>query len=170
MFQLRSNIFETNSSSIHTFCVSKEHRDYSYLKGKKVYIGTGEYGWHGSCCDALSYLYTALQYDEDKVMELDEKLKNFGVIPIYLNGCLKHGEYNEDDITGYVDHAGCFYEIWDELVKNNDIFMNFIFGPDTAIYLSSDNSDIMIEEDDCNFPLTQYRKNEKKYAYYEKWN
>lgn len=170
MFQLRSNIFETNSSSIHTFCVSKEHRDYSYLKGEKVYIGTGEYGWHGSCYDALSYLYTALQYDEDKVMKLDKKLKEFGVIPIYSNGCLEHGEYNDDDITGYVDHDECFYEIWDELVKNNDIFMNFIFGFDTGIYLSTDNSDVYIDEDESNFPLKQYNENKKEYVYYKKEN
>lgn len=170
MFQLRSNIFETNSSSIHTFCVSKEHRDYSYLKGKKVFIGTGEYGWYGNCCDALSYLYTALQHHEDEVMKLDKKLKEFGVIPVYLSGCLEHGEYNDDDIDGYVDHADCFHEIWDELLKNNDIFMNFIFGPDTAIYLSTDNSDVTIDEDEDNFPLAQYREDKEKYAYYEKGN
>ena len=170
MFQVRSNIFETNSSSIHTFCVSKEHRDYSHLKGKKVYIGTGEYGWYGSCYNALSYLYTVLQYDEDKVMKLDEKLKKFGVIPIYLDGCLEHGKYNDDDITGYVDHAGCFYEIWDELVKNDDIFMNFIFGSDTTIYLSNDNSDVYIDKDESNFPLKQYNENKKEYVYYKKDN
>ena len=101
---------------------------------------------------------------------LDKKLKEFGVIPIYLNGCLEHGEYNENDISGYVDHAECFYEIWDALVKNDDIFMNFIFGFDTAIYLSTDNSDVSTDEDENNFPLKQYYEKEGEYVYCEKWN
>ena len=71
MKQVRRNVFETNSSSTHSICISKA----PVTAGKYIHFRIGEYGWENDCVNIADYLYTAIleQYDVD---ELLKKLKD----------------------------------------------------------------------------------------------
>ena len=71
MKQIRKNVFETNSSSTHSICISKAPATI----GKHISFHTGRYGWKYGCVDTPSYLYTAILCQEEKD-ELLSKLKN----------------------------------------------------------------------------------------------
>ena len=57
MIQIRSNVFETNSSSTHSICIQKKpvDADYSYIA-----FHAGEYGWEERIVNLGNYLYTAI--------------------------------------------------------------------------------------------------------------
>lgn len=54
MIEIRSSIFETNSSSVHVLVIPK---DTSISVPHKVFLEGGEYGWSfGTECDTLNNL------------------------------------------------------------------------------------------------------------------
>lgn len=63
MIEIRSSIFETNSSSVHVLVIPK---DTSINVPHKVFLEGGEYGWSfGTECDALlRYLEILYSYYE----------------------------------------------------------------------------------------------------------
>lgn len=163
MFQLRSNIFETNSSSIHTFCISR--KPYKKLKeGITLNVRAGQYGWSGYCDSPLSYLYTLVSYDDNRLKQLDKKIKDFGFKIIYENGPLSE---NSEDDWYYVDHAEEGFDLFDILMKDDILLLNFIFDDETEIYITNDNWDW---DDKSNYPRLKYDTNPDEYFYYEKYN
>lgn len=79
MKQIRRGVFETNSSSTHSICISKEP---AKNLPSKVTFGMGEWGWsEGEETDTASYLYTAM-IDNGRhgdLETLEEILKKHGV-------------------------------------------------------------------------------------------
>lgn len=136
MKQIRKGVFETNSSSTHSICISKK----PVKTGSYVYFGIGEYGWENGCVDIADYLYTAiLEMDDSK--ELLDKLKkildNHSIEyefekPIYSNsGYLEYG---------YIDHSYETREFIDAVLSDEDMLMRCLFG-DSAVYTGNDNQD-----------------------------
>lgn len=127
--QIRRGVFETNSSSTHSICISKA----PVTLGKHIYFAAGEYGWENACVDASSYLYTAILEMDDKD-ELINKLK--GILDKYSI------EYTFKEPSGWygIDHVDEAREFIDAVLSDEDMLMRCLFG-DSIVYTGNDNQD-----------------------------
>ena len=93
MKQIRTSVFETNSSSTHSIAISKK----PVTIGKYIYFGIGEFGWENDCVNTADYLYTANRLNpitentisNARLVEDDEELMHIirimdGVHPDFL--------------------------------------------------------------------------------------
>lgn len=69
--QIRSSVFETNSSSTHSIAIPKK----PVVTGEYISFSIGEFGWENDCVDTADYLYTAILEQDDRD-ELLDKLKD----------------------------------------------------------------------------------------------
>ena len=69
--QIRSGVFETNSSSTHSIAIPKK----SVVAGEYISFSIGKFGWENDCVDTANYLYTAILEQNDRD-ELLDKLKD----------------------------------------------------------------------------------------------
>lgn len=138
MKQIRRNVFETNSSSTHSICISKTPvapHDY-------IYFRIGEYGWENDCVSTAAYLYTAILCMRDSE-QLLSKLKNI------LD---RHGieyDFEEPDYdeecdylnNGYIDHSYDTRDFIDAVLADDDMLIRCLFGPGSCVYTGNDNQD-----------------------------
>ena len=141
MKQIRRNVFETNSSSTHSICISKA----PVTVGKHVYFEIGEFGWGNDCVDISDYLYTAIldQYDADELLEkLKDMLDKHSIEyefeePKYVTS--SDGKYKWLD-HGYVDHSHDTRDFINAVLSDDDMLMRCLFG-DSCVYTGNDNQD-----------------------------
>lgn len=136
MKQVRGNVFETNSSSTHSVCISK--KPVSAI-GKSIRFYIEQYGWESGCADTANYLYTAILCMDDHA-ELLEKLKatldryqityRFEEPEFYDSGWLKNG---------YIDHSDETRDFIDAVLADDDMLMRYLFG-DSDVWTGNDNS------------------------------
>lgn len=146
---IRNGVFETNSSSTHSFTTS--YKDYDYEKEIEIEpYWDGEFGWNFDSWyskeEKLAYICRCIisanwedTDDSDKkiynsLRPLQERLENLGVhfeIPTaeYLD---KH--------WGYVDHGNEYY-VSDILyiLETDDNLLSFLFNPENGIDGGNDN-------------------------------
>lgn len=179
MKQIRNNVFETNSSSTHSICISKapvKHGDF-------VYFGFGEYGWEDDCVtDTASYLYTAIcsgndrEGAEEKIKELKDILDSYGIKYEFEDPEWVDGSYCN---KGYIDHSYDTHEFVDAALNSPDLLMRYLFG-DSCIYTGNDNScdyDNMcyaaidrVWDDDTGCEIPNSNHDEDRYDYFFKSN
>ena len=141
MKQVRRNVFETNSSSTHSICISKA----PVTIRKYIHFRIGEYGWENDCVDTQDYLYTAIleQYDADELLEnLRDILDSYSIEYEFENPNYKtssDGEYRWLDY-GYVDHASETREFINTVLSDEDMLMRCLFG-NSYVYTGNDNQD-----------------------------
>lgn len=129
MKQIRNNVFETNSSSTHSICISKK----PVMAGKYIRFSIGEYGWENDCVDTADYLYTAIleQHDFDELLvKLKDILDSHSI------------EYEFDKPVrnyGYIDHGYEAREFIDAVLSDDDLLIRCLFG-DSCVYTGNDNS------------------------------
>ena len=143
--QIRKGVFETNSSSTHTICISKNH-DVSQLKlPNSISFNHDEFGWecetYRSVRKKASYLYEAIlgTYRDDNA---EEKLNRIRCM------LKKHGidcffEPNSDDLfDGYIDHVGegQMPEWLENMINDDDVLLTYLFG-DAFVTTGNDDSD-----------------------------
>ena len=182
MKQIRRNVFETNSSSTHSICISKA----PVTVGKHISFKIGDYGWENDCVDIADYLYTAILIQGDSE-ELLEQLKNMldshsieyeFAEPKYKES--SDGEYRWLS-NGCIDHGYDTREFIDAVLSDDDMLMKCLFG-DSCVYTGNDNQDchpsgcniadeIIWEYDGDNYveKLNPYYDPEH-YYYFEKGN
>lgn len=165
MIQIRSNVFETNSSSIHSIAIPKDCKTID-----NVCFSIGEFGWEWNQADAANYLYTAICINSESESEVKEKIKklenilnkhgitcSFGRIESHI----WHDEYDNKDYfcldNGYIDHGYELKEFVDGLFNNEDKLIRFISGG--LVFTGNDNA--------CMEQLCFIRRNEE---YLEKYN
>ena len=79
-FNYRNSMFESNSSSTHSICISKENIDKERLAGQHVHFGIGEWGWEvDTVYDTADYLYTAI-LDSPSTKIVDQRLEKLKAI------------------------------------------------------------------------------------------
>lgn len=147
--QIRRNVFETNSSSMHSLTIKKGKTNSSNLyigNDNKVEIDFGEFGWeicnYSNQYSKLQYILTMCACTEghscitpEEFYETDGFKSISNAIASHCNcdgirikdGCLrtKHENYysNEDylDFDGYIDHQSCedYSSVADFLEQNN---------------------------------------------------
>lgn len=132
--QIRSSVFETNSSSTHSIAISKA----PVVAGKYISFDIGKFGWENGVADTADYLYTAI-LEQNNSTELLNKLKKIldkhsveykFEEPRYRKSY--NGEYE------YIDHGYELEEFLDAVLNNEDLLMRYLFG-DSTVYTGNDN-------------------------------
>lgn len=131
MIKIRRNVFETNSSSMHSLSIigSDRMRDVNF--GEKVVIQQDEFGWGyeelTTPIEKLSYLYT--EYCEDGYMldMIKEAVKDYTGAKV---------EY-EVIFEGYIDHESRGM-IRDSITGKQSI-VDLVFNDKNVIIIDNDN-------------------------------
>ena len=144
--QIRQGVFETNSSSTHAICISKDH-DTSKLKlPNSVSFDHGKFGWEcrelKHTYEKASYLYEAIlgtYYEngsEEKLDHLEEILNKHGIECDFEP---TSGEYWDD---GYIDHVGedDMPDWLENMMNDDDALLTYLFG-DAFVITGNDNDD-----------------------------
>lgn len=189
--QIRSNVFETNSSSTHSIAIP---RNCESTNNVSFYIG--EFGWGFEEVDAADYLYTAIYESsetESEAKEKIEKLENIlnerGIAYHFgrVDSHIWHDNYENKDYlsldNGYIDHGYELKDFVEELLNNGDKLVRFISGG--LVFTGNDNSDSngfisryeeFIEDYDWRTHTTikdknqYYMSNHEDYEWYYKGN
>jgi hypothetical protein len=145
--QIRTGVFETNSSSTHALCIARSN-DFD-IPFDTLEFEYGEFGWEQEVYDTIpdraSYLYTALRYThyhqeaqlQKKLDFIAKTLEKRGVQAIFKPA--KETRYGTDD--GYVDHAGDLVSLLDRLTSHEQILLRFLYSPYTVIVTGNDNDE-----------------------------
>ena len=166
--QIRSSVFETNSSSTHSIAISKK----PVTAGKHVCFEIGEFGWENSCVDISDYLYTAIleQSEADELLErLKEILDKHSIqyefeAPIWRNS--SGGKYKWLD-NGHIDYSDRTREFIFAVLNDEDLLMRCLFG-DSCVYTGNDNQDN--EPSGCNIAEEYIYVEDERGNYVEQLN
>ncbi len=148
--QIRRGCFETNSSSTHAICITKE----DYKKRDYIEFHIGHFGWefnvHNDVYSRASYLITAIfdgdkEYADEKVQQLKDILDDNGIEYVIPTPDVESWEYDGKteyyyDIDGYIDHSGETREFVEAVLSDSDKLMRYLFG-DSMIVTGNDNGD-----------------------------
>lgn len=183
--QIRKSCFETNSSSTHALCITKEPVDKSTFPDHVVFAH-GEFGWESeeyfSLYSKASYLYQAIcdcfegEKREEKLNTLASLLGEEGISCEFESAKVNSWGWEE----GYIDHAHDTEEFIDAVLADSDKLFRYLFG-DSFIVTGNDNGDdyrdrMYVKEGEevtkwGTWPLYGGMKPEfDNYEVYEKWN
>lgn len=111
MIKIRKSVFETNSSSTHSICISKQPVDIN--KNDEIYFDIGGFGWEHEKVNIKDYLYTAILCfdDRDKLLEKLKRILDKNNIKYkFKEPDLKEYEYDGKKYkyldNGGIDHCG----------------------------------------------------------------
>lgn len=149
MIQIRTGVFETNSSSTHAIIIAEK----GALIDPVLHFSIGEYGWENSVLhtpsEKASYLYTAACdiYCRDMGQELFKLLTPYGVQCI-LDEPAEFQFYERTDgatacylDNGHLDHCGEAQEFVDAVLSDGDLLIQFLFSPQSFVVTTNDNLD-----------------------------
>lgn len=158
--QIRTGVFETNSSSVHALCIAKKpvsQKDYP----DHIDFCFGEFGWnmndYDNMQDRADYLYTAIQMFDDcntMIRHLSEVLGARGISFTFAPYHSKEG--------GRIDHCECVEGFVRSLMEDDDKLIRFLFG-ESRIVTGNDQYDALWDYIDKNV-------DESKYDIYYKYN
>ena len=148
--QIRRGCFETNSSSTHAICITKD----GYEKADYIEFHIGEFGWEFDTYSDLhsraSYLITAIfnsnkEYADEKLQQLKNILDDNNIKYDIPTPKVDSWEYDGKtiyfyDIDGYIDHVGETKTFIEAVLSDSDRLMRYLFG-DSMIITGNDNSD-----------------------------
>ena len=156
--QIRQNVFETNSSSTHSICISKNAE---LTIPKTLHFAFGEFGWECDTLDCIaekaSYLYTGLIANNrhNDMEEIVTTLESKGIEiivekPIYENRNYTDSNgklvgYSSGQNIGYVDHAGDMTDFLNAICIYEDKLMQYLFSPLSFILTGNDNDSIDVD-------------------------
>jgi hypothetical protein len=135
---IRRGVFETNSSSTHSICISK---DGDYSLPSSIDFVMGEFGWEiselRSIEEKASYLYTGLLTRQrfDQLERLKAALADASVAATFK-------EYEIDEYglldDGYIDHGCELTDFLDAVTGRDDLF-RYLFSDRSFILTGNDN-------------------------------
>lgn len=149
MLQIRKSVYETNSSSTHSICITRKGISSIELP-EKIVFKHGEFGWDEKKLktpeEKASYLYQAIcafyeEKERNKVInEIYSDLAEFEVDAKFEPEIkTKYGVY------GYIDHP---YELKDWLEKilgNKKRLIRYLFSEESFVCTGNDNDDSDID-------------------------
>jgi hypothetical protein len=141
--QIRISVFETNSSSTHSICISK--KPVNINTERVIGFKIGDYGWENDCVDIKDYLYTAIMSfnDRDELLKKMTDILDKNNIKYYLGKAEIHkSEYNGYTYldNGYIDHYDDTREFVDTALNDEAMLVRLLFG-DSCVYTGNDNQD-----------------------------
>lgn len=161
MINVRKRVFETNSSSMHSVCISKNN---NYEFPSYVYFALDDFGWQNCIYrephKLAAYLYTAIVdyygYEnrdeiEDYKNYIYETLGKYGVDCEFEDIVWRGDDYKFND-NGYIDHVAELCDFLNDIRKSERKLIRFLFSPDSFILSGNDNSDYYFDI----FPITDF--------------
>ena len=128
MRQIRSSVFETNSSSVHSLCISKK----AWVPpDRTVEFRVGDYGWDFGAADPVSYLYTAIIDNPKALDRLREILDKHGIKYRF--------QPNDDKWFLGIDHGEEAESIAERILSDEDQTLRFLFSSESIVYTGNDN-------------------------------
>lgn len=163
--QIRNNVFETNSSSVHTISISNSSPQ---SIDNYIFFDRGEYGWeweiYNSCQDKANYLYECmidLFYHNNSLEEKCDRIRE--ELALYEVDC-DFAKVNGDNVfDGYVDHGSQNEELVNYLLDNPDKLIDYLFNDTSYIATGNDNVDSMY----CTWENSKPTNDEIQFI---KWN
>lgn len=160
---MRSNVWETNSSSMHTVTVQGKRNINEYYRISDIIeVRLDEYGWSGDPCDdfmsKLAYAMSMVlhteypgfsSYDDDFVVDQDtlEELPGYKLL---IDAIREHGYCEKIVIKrrdgayfpyGYIDHQSYedYSSLQDFLDDWNVDAEQFLFADNVTVWIDNDN-------------------------------
>lgn len=147
MKNIRHHVFETNSSSTHSFSISSKVDGMldtiPVSDDGTITLEGGEFGWNWEkFTDALSKANYAAQY----AMEgFDSQNSNNNMLNMLMEVLMEHTGAKKivfNTKEGYIDHQSAYCENGEaEIFKNKEVLKNFLFNPRSAVFTGNDNED-----------------------------
>lgn len=148
--QIRRGAFETNSSSTHAICITKDVGGYE--KMDYVEFEIGEFGWetatHYDTDSKASYLITAIfsfnkDYADGNLQKLKDILNENNIGYSIPSPKVESYKYDDEieyyyDIDGYIDHSHDTKEFVEAVLSDSDKLMRYLFG-DSFVVTGNDN-------------------------------
>ena len=159
--QIRSGVFETNSSSIHSIAIKRKSYEEGLESFKKwlsdpvLVFDLGEFGWaakkYTTPASRASYLWTMACSDTIKEATrrksyIESVLKEVGVSCRFQKVTAKKYEDGyeccvaEDDSWFGIDHSDEWQAFKELVFRDKDLLLDFLFG-DSYILTYNDNDD-----------------------------
>ena len=161
MRTIRRNIFETNSSSTHSICITDQDENIKFPKS--VNFKFGKFDWefddYVDTEDKASYLYTAIfecygqKGASEKIQIIKDALDKKGIEYEFEEP--KFGEYGFD--FGYIDHGDETKEFVDAVLKSDDRLYRYLFSYNSYILTGNDNSMLNVDIK-ADYPHEEYYK------------
>ena len=163
---IRKGVFETNSSSVHSICISKEPiKDLNFPE--KLFFRHGEFGWsdiyYRTPEEKAAYLYQAIlaHPNVDKKWDSVEKRKDRLFQMLSEAGISIDFEAPKIDEWGfeygYIDHVSDLGDFVDKLLKNKKRLLNFLFSYKSYVHTGNDNEDTILEINE-DYPHEEFYK------------
>ena len=179
MKQIRKNVFETNSSSVHSLAVpSKLPKNKTLRKALRWRdeINLKNFGWEIEIADNFDYLYTFLikyaGYEKDEEVKKYTKYLNiFKEICIHAKRGIEfetleqYRTLNDDEFGPYIDHSEELVPFVDGLFEDTQNRINFLV--DGHILTGTDNCG---DDEEYLRNCFEKRYKKKKYTVYRKGN
>lgn len=139
--QIRRGVFETNSSSTHAICITKEsviEKDFP----NHVTFTHGEFGWetveYSDLWSKASYLYEAIcccyeeEQKEEVINNITETLNGYGITCDF--------EPDREGKWSYIDHGSQTIDFVEGVLEDEDKLLRYLFG-NSFIVTGNDNDD-----------------------------
>lgn len=142
--QIRSSVFETNSSSTHSIAIP-----YNCDISDNMSFRTDDFGWSFDVVDPADYFYTAIYETSETEAEANEKIERLKNI-LDKNGVHYHFRKPKSHVStydnvdyfylddGYIDHGYELRDFVDELMNDESKLLRFLSGG--LVFTGNDNS------------------------------
>ena len=149
MKKIRSNVFETNSSSVHSICITKNNKDLLKNAPKELHFNHGDYGWYKNIYydtqNKANYLYQVicdicLYSVRDKSLYLNKISKilmKYDIMPVFHDK--EVDEYGFE--IGNVDHPFDLIDWVESLCRSERKLLRYLFSEESFIMTGNDKSD-----------------------------
>lgn len=143
--QIRTGVFETNSSSVHAICIPKD-RTYTVPNRRCIYFGDGEFGWSFELLETVEqkaaylnqaidiyYCYHGNKSPEEIRLEITEMLSTYDIDVMFKKSC-----------DGYIDHSENLGDFLSVVLNDADTLFTYLFG-NSFIVVGNNNDDELYE-------------------------
>lgn len=142
MIKIRKNVFETNSSSTHSICITKTNNLLAIPE--KVVFKLAYFGWekeiYSDTEHKASYLYSAIK----EIEKYDNKEKARKWLDFIGETLLKNNvdyEFIDDEKFYGIDHVYDLVDFIDAVCHSEKRLLRYLFSVESFVITGNDNSD-----------------------------
>ncbi len=145
--QIRQNVFETNSSSTHAICITKNDILDDKEEKQHIIFHIGNFGWElrefYDVHTKAEYLYTAILYNDrfDLLKKLQNILDKYEISYTFMAPVFaKDSAGGRYLFNGRIDHGYNLKHFIEEVCNDEGKLLRYLFSSESFILTGNDNS------------------------------